>query len=540
MTTFVNAPCDCGQIAAPPAPARSSHRGTFVLAATILGSSMAFIDGTVVNVALPVLQSSFHATGPQVQWVVESYALFLAALLLLGGSLGDQFGRRRIFAIGVVLFTAASMLCGLAPNITFLILARALQGIGGALLTPASLAIISASFDENERGRAIGTWSGFTAITAAIGPAMGGWLVEHVSWRAVFFLNVPIAIVVLILIKGHIEESYGEQGKGLDWAGAGLVTAGLTAVTYALITWSDNSGPSASILAILLAGVIALGGFIVVEQRVPAPMVPLQLFRSRNFSAANLMTLLLYAALGGTLYLVPFNLIQIQGYSPTAAGASLLPFILVMFLLSRWSGGLVARVGARLPLVVGPLVASAGFLLLARIGIGESYWTSFGLATLVLGLGMAIAVAPLTTTVMSSVGQEHAGVASGVNNAVSRTAGLLAVALLGILLVAVFAGALASRLHSSGLPAQTVSTIQGQSSRWAGIELPADMPATDKAVAREAISASFVSAFRAVMIAAAVLAMLSALSAGLFIGGRQRPPSTRVDGPAGGLSEPPS
>jgi EmrB/QacA subfamily drug resistance transporter len=540
MSTLANAPCDQGQIQGITAPARSCHRGAFVLAATILGSSMAFIDGTVVNIALPVVQSQFRASGPQVQWVVESYALFLAALLLLGGALGDRLGRRRIFATGVVLFTLASMVCGLAPNISVLIVARAAQGVGGALLTPSSLAIISASFDENERGKAIGTWSGFTAITAAIGPVLGGWLVQNFSWRAVFFLNLPIALVVLFLIKWHIEESYGEHEKGrLDWAGSLLMTAGLAGITYALITWSERSGPGILNIVILAAGAFSLLAFVAVERRVRFPMVPLGLFRSRNFSGANLLTLLLYGALAGALYLVPFNLIQIQHYSPQAAGASLLPFIVVMFLLSRWSGGLVARVGARLPLVAGPLVAAVGFALFARAGIGGSYWTTFGPAAFVLGLGMAIAVAPLTTTVMTSVGGNHAGLASGINNAVSRTAGLLAIALLGILLISVFSRNLEQRLATANLPPEATRAIQGQASRLGGISLPSGLSAEASSAAQSAIGDSFVAGFRAVMIAAAALAVLSAISAAVLIEGGHRKPAGGQERLTSGLSETP-
>jgi EmrB/QacA subfamily drug resistance transporter len=536
VTTIANAPCEVGQIEGNRTPATSCCSGTWVLAATILGSSMVFIDGTAVNVALPVLQSSFQATSTQVQWVVEAYALFLAALLLLGGSLGDLFGRKRIFMVGVILFTASSALCGFAPNITFLALARGIQGIGGALLTPSSLAIISASFDANERGKAIGTWSGFTAITAAIGPVLGGWLVEHASWRSVFFLNLPVAVAILVIAGWHIEESYGDRTqRRIDWPGASLVTIGLAALTYGLITASARGLGSPVVAVTLAAGIIALIAFLFVESRSAAPMVPLGLFRSRNFAGANLLTLLLYGALGGALYFVPFNLIQVQGYSPEAAGASLLPFILLMFALSRWSGGLVAKVGARLPLVVGPAVAACGFALFARAGVGGSYWTTFGPAVMVLGLGMAIAVAPLTTTVMGSVGDEHAGLASGINNAVSRTAGLLSVALLGLAIVGVFGSALQRGMASIAVPPSVRLSISGQSGKLAAIALPPDIGDEDSLALTRAIDDAFVAGFRAVMIAAAVLALAAALTAAITIEGKQNAGTTRSQ-PAG-LSE---
>ena len=438
MALIGKPPCDDGVVRSGAgsdeiaAPARR-----WVLVATILASSMAFVDGTLVNVALPAIQADLHVGLAGAQWVVEAYALFLAALLLVGGALGDHYGRRRIFMLGVALFVAASVGCAASHSLEALVVARALQGVGAALLVPGSLALISASFPEAERGRAIGTWSGFSGITAAIGPVIGGFLVDRYSWSWAFLVNLPLGIAVLATAAWRVPESRDPAATGaVDAKGAALATLGLGGIVYALLEVPARGWTAWPVLAAGAVGIVAALLFVAVERRSRAPMLSLELFSIRNFSAANLLTLLLYAALGGGLFFFPLNLIQVQGYSATAAGAALTPFVLIMFVLSSWAGRLVDRVGSKLPLVVGPAIAACGFVLFALPGSGGSYWTTFFPAVVVLGFGMTVTVAPLTTTVMNSVGPDRAGVASGVNNAVSRTAALLAIAVFGVVIAA--------------------------------------------------------------------------------------------------------
>jgi EmrB/QacA subfamily drug resistance transporter len=522
-------PCDEAVIlAGGPSADCGKTKARWILVATILASSMAFIDGTVVNVALPFLQKNLNATAIGVQWVVESYSLFLAALLLVGGSLGDRYGRRLIFVIGVVLFALASAACGFAADISQLLVARAVQGIGGALLVPGSLALISASFSANQRGKAIGTWSGFSAITTAIGPVFGGWLVEHVSWRAVFFLNLPLATAVVLISVWQVPESKEKDQHGpLDWFGALLATISLGGIVFGLIESSRAGFSNPGVLVSLTAGVVALILFVINESRARNPMVPLKLFNSRDFSGANLLTLLLYAALGGFFFFFTLNLIQVQRYSATAAGAALLPFVVIMFSLSRWSGGLVDRFGSRLPLTIGPVVAAAGFALFAIPDTSANYWTSFFPAVVVLALGMAISVAPLTTTVMSAVGQEQAGIASGINNAVSRTAGLLAIAVFGVLMLYSFSQTLARKLNDLSVDESAKLSLYEQRVKLAGMELPNNLDMTTRQAAERAVAVSFVKGFRLIMFVSAGLALASALSSWILIGGSSVLPNAR-------------
>ena len=493
------------------APAAKS--GPWILAATILGSSIAFIDSTVINVAAPKFQSAFHATVIDVQWVIESYGIFLSSLILVGGALGDRFGRRLVFLIGVVIFAVASAACGLAPSIRVLIIARSIQGIGAALLVPGSLAIISASFDEKSRGQAIGTWSGATTITTALGPVVGGALIDHATWRWAFFLNLPLAAAVILISIRHVPESSASETGRLDWLGALLATLSLGCAVTGLLEGSRLEGRNPLVEGALIGSVISFGLFLRVEERASSPMVPFALFKSRSFLGANLLTLFLYSAVGIFFFLFPLTLMQVYHYSATAAGMASLPVILLMFSLSRWSGGLVSRYGGEIPLIVGPLLAAVGFVLFAVLANGGSYWKTFFPASLTLGLGMAVTVAPLTTVVMNSVDQNHAGSASGINNAAARLAGVLAIAVFGILMLHVFSAHLDRSLASLSLPNQVVREIKSNESQLASINLPNNLDARSRAAVQNAVSEAFLAGFRLVLFSCAGLSVASSVFA---------------------------
>jgi EmrB/QacA subfamily drug resistance transporter len=516
-------PCDeaviRSQIAT--APCRKKT-GVWVLAATILASSMAFIDSTVVNVALPALQNSFGASVVGVQWVVESYGLTLAALILVGGSMGDLFGRRRMFLVGVAIFAIASMACGLAASLGQLIVFRGIQGIGAAFMIPGSLALISASFEENERGRAIGTWSGSTAITTAIGPVLGGWLIEHLSWRWAFLINLPMATAATAIALWHVSESRSkQQQRKIDWWGTLAGTLGLTGLVFGFLESTSLGWKDPLVAGSLVAGVTCLAVFPFIESRVASPIVPLSLFRSRAFSGANLLTLLLYAAVGFFFFVLPLDLIQVRGYSATAAGAAVLPLILLMFLLSRWSGGLVDRYGARLPLMIGPFIAAVGFFLFSVPLTGRSYWSTFFPAIVVLGLGMAVSVAPLTTVVMKAVDQDRVGTASGVNNAVARVASLLAIAVLGSVLVLAFSNQLNRRLANIAMPADVRAALRSNEIKLAALKVPNAIEPAKAAAINSSILTSFVFSFRLMMWICTALALASAAVAWRTIPGNR-------------------
>jgi EmrB/QacA subfamily drug resistance transporter len=497
--------------------ASSPKSSAWILTATILGSGIAFIDSTVVNVALPAIQADFHATVVNVQWIVESYGLFLAALILVGGSLGDMVGRRLMFMVGVAIFAVASAGCGAAATIQQLIILRSIQGVGAALLVPGSLAIISSSFDEKSRGQAIGTWSGFTAITTAIGPVLGGWLVEHASWRWVFFINLPLAAAVIIISVLWIPESRSAIVERVDWLGGILATIGLGGLVNGFIESVNLGWRNPVVFVSLIAGFGCLIAFVFVEANITAPMLPLALFKSRSFSGANLLTLFLYAATGIFFFLFPLNLIQVQKYSTTAAGAAILPMILLMFFLSRWSGGLVARYGPKGPLIIGPFIAALGFVLFAVPSVGDNYWKAFFPAIIVLGFGMAVTVAPLTTVIMNSVNQDRVGTASGINNAVSRVAAVLAIAVLGIVMVKAFGSRLDHSLARLALPPAILQQLHADEIQLAGLQAPASLDPHTRAAINQSIGQAFVFGFRIVLSICAGLSVASAAIAWLVI-----------------------
>jgi EmrB/QacA subfamily drug resistance transporter len=484
-----------------------SFAPAWALAAAIVGSSMTFIDGTAVNVALPILQRDFGASAADVAWVIEGYALFLSALMLVGGSLGDRVGRRRIYAIGIGLFALASIACGFAPNVRVLIVARCVQGLAGALATPGSLALISAAYAGEARGRAIGTWSGISAAMSALGPVLGGWLVQAGSWRAVFYINVPLALIVLALLRLRVDETRDPSASHqVDVAGATLATSGLGALIYGLIRLQSGVFDSLGFITASI-GVVVLAAFVAVERRTANPMIRIDLFASRAFTTANVYTFLLYGALGGSLYFVPFDLINVQGYTPSAAGAALLPFVAIVFATSRYSGGLAARVGARLPLAVGGIFAAAGFAIFAAAGVGHSYWTTFFPGAVVLGLGGAAFVAPLTTTVMEAVDVTHAGVASGINNAISRAAGLVAIAALGIVLADTFEASLERGLARVRVAPATLASVRAGRAYVVTGRVPPAVSNVDRDRVGAAIRAAFANGFRTAMLSSAVLSL---------------------------------
>ncbi|WP_161882082.1 MFS transporter [Deinococcus alpinitundrae] len=498
-----------------PAPFTAAQRWTLI--ATVLGSSMAFIDGSVVNVALNALQKDFGADLAAAQWVVNAYTLMLAALILTGGALGDLYGRKRLFGLGVLIFAAASLGCGLAPSLELLIAARILQGVGGALLIPGSLALINTVFPGHSRGRAIGLWSSTTSLVTIFGPALGGVLVDTASWRVVFLINLPLAVLVLLSLRAVPSVQPTPTDARPDLIGSALAVLGLGALTYGLIR-AGASGLAGLPLLTTLGGAAVLGLFVLWEALARAPMLPLGLFRSAAFSGTNLLTFLLYGALGAALFFLPLNLIGVQGYSAALAGTAFLPLSLLLAGLSGYFGGLADRIGPRWLLTAGPVLAGLGFALLGGLGVGGSYWTKVLPSMLVIGLGMAITVAPLTAAVMGSVGSEYSGTASGVNNAVSRAAGLIALVVFTLLMLSHFRGALDTFLQAAELPESVRRSMTAQSARLAQVPVPSGLRATQTAAAVLAVKQAFADSFRLVCWGSGLLAVAGGLVGGWSLG----------------------
>jgi EmrB/QacA subfamily drug resistance transporter len=491
----------------------------WILIAIILGSSLAFMDGSVVNVALPTLQATFHATSAAIQWVVQGYALFGAALLLLGGAIGDRYGRRRTYLWGVALFALASAACAVSLSLGQLIAARAIQGVGAALLVPQGLSILSASFPEEERGRAIGTWSAWITVSAAIGPVAGGWLIQLYSWRLIFLLNLPVVLMILLLATRIPESRAAGDGAAqpLDRLGALLATLSFAAIVYALSFASQLGWRNRWVSWPLLAGLVLFVLFLRSQSTRRNAMMPLSLFRVPRFLAANLLTFLLYGALGGALYVTPFYLIQVRHYLPAEAGAVFLPLIVLMFLFSARVGALVPRVGERLLLCLGAVLAGAGFAAFAWLDNLNGYFLSVFPAVLILGCGMTLCVAPLTSAVMSSVAENQTGIASAVNNAISRLAGLVAVSLLALLLTYRFEANLTAQLAHSSLPAGVRAQFLDNRARLHDIPIPAGLPPGQRAQAAALLDGSFLAGFRLVMLACAVSSWIGALAVLLLL-----------------------
>jgi len=494
--------------------------GRWVLAATILASSMAFIDQTALNIALDALQSDLKASGAQILWTVNAYLIFLSALLLVGGSLGDHLGRKRVFMLGIVIFTLASVACGVAPSVQVLIGARAVQGVGGALMVPGSLAIIAALFGS-KRGQAIGTWSAASSLMTIVGPILGGVLVANGLWRGIFLINVPLAIVSLVILYFKVPESHDTSStKALDYPGAALATLGLGGIAVGFIEMPENGLAAPQVLGALVIGVASLLAFLYVEWRSTHPMMPLSVFKSPTFSGTNIMTLFLYGALASALLFFPLNLIQIQGYPEEAAGFALLPFALLLVVMSRWAGGLADQYGPRLLLTIGPSIVGLGFLALSLPGITNGvsdYWTSFFPSAVLIGVGMGVTVAPLTAAVMGSVASQQAGVASGVNNFVARSANVFAVAMVGSVALVTFGSYLDTRSADLALSAEARSALAAEAPNLGKAAVPPGLSAEQSATVQRAIDLAFVDTFRLVNYIAAGMAFLSALLAFLLV-----------------------
>jgi EmrB/QacA subfamily drug resistance transporter len=490
----------------------ASLTGKLILFATILASGMAFLDGSVVNIAVPSIQANLHATLSGIQWVINGYALMLCALILISGALGDRYGRKKVFLYGIGVFIITSLLCSISQSITQLAIFRAIQGIGGAMMIPGSLSIINNSFEEKIRGKAIGMWSGFAGGVAALGPFLGGWLVETFGWPAIFYINIPIGLLALFLTIKYVPESRNHESTKIDFAGTLLLFLSLLGISYGLISGGDLGWNNPLIISSFCLGILLFIGFIVVEKDQREPLIPFSIFKSPLVVGANLVTLFLYFALSGVIFFFVLNLQQVQHYSPIAAGLSLLPTILLITFLSGPGGSYADKYGPRVPMIIGPLLVAIGMGLLVLPGRQAQYVTEYLPGLLLFGLGMSLVIAPLTKSALA-VETNHSGAASGVNNAVSRLAGLLAVALLGAVMVSLFTTQLRTRLHTSDLPHSKQQIILDQENKLGGIEVPGYFSPEESAVARETIEESFIYSFKWAMGINALLALASAVIA---------------------------
>jgi EmrB/QacA subfamily drug resistance transporter len=482
----------------------------WTLISTILASSMVFIDSFAMNIVLPAIQTDLNISGKSILWIINAYSLFLSSLLLVGGSLGDLYGRKKIFIIGIVIFGVSSFLCGISPNDKLLIAARAFQGVGGALLVPGSLAIISAVIPSERRGKAFGTWSTFTMLTTIIGPAFGGWLAGLGLWRVIFFINIPFTVfVIATLIK--VPENRNESAKKLDITGAILATLGLAGITYGFLEASDKGFEHVIIQLSLFAGIISIVAFIFVEMKSAHPMIPLKLFKSKAFSGINAMTLFLYAALSASLFFLPLNLIQVQDYPEEIAGLTLLPFAILVSGLSRFTGNFSDKYGPRIPLIVGPLFAGLGLLLLTFPGLTEGpkdFWITFFPGIVMLGIGMGIVVAPLTATVMAAVPEKNSGIASGVNNTMARTAGLLAVTVLGAIILITFRTALTLNVNDFNISDDKKTELINSAGDLAETKPPRNLTIEEVRQVKKIIKTSFIQSFDFIIYISVALTLL--------------------------------